>query len=258
MRGIYVLLSIALISSLILQACRSTQRTTEAQSNTLQVFLLIGQSNMSGRAQMIEGDDSDIKGVLLLNNQGEWEPARQPLNRFSTDHRGLPMQRFNLGGPFAQSLCEAYPDIIPGLIVNARGGTKIERWQPGETLYENALNRVRALKDVQLAGVLWHQGEGNAKDEKYAEKLEAVIAGIRHDLDQPDLPFIAGHISGENVINEQMDALTQQVPHMRVVSVDGLNPPDPDGHYDRDGMILLGQRYAQAYLQIVGAKTPKQ
>jgi carbohydrate esterase-like sialic acid-specific acetylesterase len=215
------------------------------------VFLLIGQSNMSGRAQMLEGDDAAIEGVQLLNDRGEWEAARQPLNRYSTDRHDLPMQRFNLSGSFALSLRDTCPDVVPGLIVNARGGTKIEWWQPGEDLYEHALGRVRALEGVRLAGVLWHQGEGNAQDEQYAEKLEAVIAGIRSDLDQPDLPFIAGHISGENVINPLMDALVQRVPYMRVISVDGLNPTDSDGHYDRDGMILLGRRYAEAYKSLV-------
>ena len=84
------------------------------------VFLLIGQSNMSGRAPMIDGDDAVLEGVLLLNDQGEWEPARQPLNRYASDRKDLSMQRFNLGGPFAESLREAYPEMVPGVIVNAR------------------------------------------------------------------------------------------------------------------------------------------
>ena len=103
------------------------------------VFLLIGQSNMAGRAAMIEGDDAPVPGVLLLNDAGAWEAGRQPLNRYASDRKGLEFQRFNLGGPFAASLHEADPDVAPGLIVNARGGTQIELWQPGEALYENAL-----------------------------------------------------------------------------------------------------------------------
>jgi hypothetical protein len=218
------------------------------------VFLLIGQSNMSGRAQMIEGDDAVLEGVLLLNDRGGWEPARQPMNRYASDRKDLSVQRFNLGGPFAVSLREAYPEKVPGLIVNARGGTKIEAWQPGEDLYEHALDRVRSLKGVKLAGVLWHQGEGNAMDEEYADKLEKLIDGIRRDLDQADLPFIAGHIGIENVINTQVDALAQRVASMGVVSIEGLNPPDSDGHFDRDGMIVLGRRYAEAYMSILSER----
>ena len=215
------------------------------------VYLLIGQSNMSGRAHMIEGDDAVIPGVYLLNDQGKWEPAQQPLNRYASDRKDLEMQRFNLGGPFAKTMREADPDTTIGLIVNARGGTKIERWQPGEALYENALKRVKDLGEVKLVGVLWHQGEGNSMDEQYAEKLTNVILGIRKDLNQPELPFIAGHISGENIINDQMDALAGELPYMGVVSVDGLERFD-GGHYDHDGVIILGKRYAEAYKKVAG------
>ena len=217
------------------------------------VYLLIGQSNMSGRAHLIEGDDAVIPGVYLLNEQGMWEPARQPLNRYASDRKDLEMQRFNPGGPFAKSMRETDPDKTIGLIVNARGGTKIESWQPGQALYENALNRVKTLGDVHLVGVLWHQGEGNSMDEQYAEKLTNVIQGIRRDLNQPDLPFIAGHISGENIINDQMDALAGKLPNMGAVSVDGLERFD-GGHYDHDGVIILGKRYAEAYQQVVGKR----
>ena len=217
------------------------------------VFLLIGQSNMAGRAAMIEGDDAPVPGVLLLNDAGAWEAAHQPLNRYASDRKGLEFQRFNLGGPFAASLHEADPDVAPGLIVNARGGTQIELWQPGEALYENALKRVRSLQGVELAGVLWHQGESNHDDAEYAAKLERVIVSLRKDLGQPQLPFIAGHISIDNVINDQMDALALTLPHMAVVSVDGLGTFD-GVHYDRDSLITLGRRYAEAYIKVTSAE----
>lgn len=221
--------------------------TTPAESPT-DVFLLIGQSNMAGRAMMVEADADPIPGVMLLNAAGTWEAARQPLNRYASDHKGLDYQRFNLGGPFAASLHGADPGVVPGLIVNARGGTKIESWQPGEALYENALKRVRSLEGVELAGVLWHQGESNHNDSVYAGKLERLIAGLRKDLGQPDLPFIAGHISGNNVINDQMDALAKRLPNMAVVPVDGLTLFD-GVHYNRDSLITLGRRYAEAYIK---------
>lgn len=217
------------------------------------VFLLIGQSNMAGRAAMIEADSEPLPGVLLMDRRGAWEAARQPLNRYASDHKGAGFQRFNLGGPFAISLRGADPDVVPGLIVNARGGTTIERWQPGEALYENALKRVRARKGVELACVLWHQGESNRDDSDYAGKLQRLIVGLRKDLNQPGLPFIAGHISGDNAINDQMDALAKTLPRMAVVTVEGLTLFD-GVHYDRESLATLGRRYAQAYREIAAAQ----
>ncbi|MEZ6191249.1 MAG: sialate O-acetylesterase [Phycisphaerales bacterium] len=216
------------------------------------VFLLIGQSNMAGRAPMVDADHVPIQRVLLLNDAGTWESARQPLNRHASDHKGLNLQGFNLGGPFAAALRTADHTLIPGLIVNARGKTRIEQWLPGEVLYENALKRVRALKGIELAGVLWHQGESNHDDADYAGKLERVVVGLRKDLGQPDLPFIAGHISIDNRINDQIDALTEKLPYMTVVAVNRLATFD-GVHYDRDSMITLGQRYAEAYIKLAVA-----
>jgi hypothetical protein len=226
--------------------------TAEPAVQPSDVFLLIGQSNMAGRAAMIETDTEPIPGVLLLNDAGAWEAARQPLNRYASDRKQLDFQQFNLGGPFAASLREADPDVAPGLIVNARGNTQIELWQPREALYENALKRVRALGEIELAGVLWHQGESNHDDAEYAVKLERLILGLRRDLDQTDLPFIAGHISGENVINDQMNTLAEELPHLSVVSADWLNTFD-GVHYDRDSLITLGRRYAEAYIKVMTA-----
>lgn len=213
------------------------------------VFLLIGQSNMAGRAALSVQDAAPIPAVRLLNAGDEWEVARQPLNRYASDHKGEDFQRFNLGGPFAAALRGADPNTTPGLIVNARGGTRIESWLPGETLYENTLKRVRALDGVELAGVLWHQGESNRDDPGYALKLEKLVLGLRGDLGMHELPFIAGHIAGENVINEQMNTLARKLPHMAVVTVEGLTLFD-DVHFDRDSLVKLGQRYTEAYLQL--------
>lgn len=210
-----------------------------------EVFLLIGQSNMAGRAAMVADDARPIPRVLLLNDQGSWEAARHPLNRYASDHKGARYQRFGMGGSFAQTHGADRSGAVPGLIVNARGGTRIEQWQPGEDLYENTLKRVRSLGGVRLAGVLWHQGESNRDDDGYGVKLEQLVLSLREDLNQPELLFIAGHISGENRINEQIDKLTSRLPHMRVVSVDGLKLVD-GVHYDRDSLIELGRRYSQA------------
>lgn len=48
------------------------------------IYLLIGQSNMAGRAPLNEEDKGIIEGVYLSNNKNEWELASNPLNRYST------------------------------------------------------------------------------------------------------------------------------------------------------------------------------
>ena len=215
-----------------------------------EVFLLIGQSNMAGRAELIDQDTQPIPRVWLLNDHATWEPASQPLNRYASDHKGAKFQRFNLGGPFATALTNQDTNQTVGLIVNARGGTTIDQWLHGQDLYQHTLERIRAQDNIHLAGILWHQGESNRDDPDYGSKLKQLITALRNDLNQPDLPFIAGHISGENTINSQMDDLKDKLPTYAVVQADGLTLFDGI-HYDRKSLITLGRRYAMAYQAMV-------
>ena len=127
------------------------------------VFLLIGQSNMAGRAALEPGDDKPMAGVFLLDDRGRWEPAKNPLNRYSSDRKTIKMQRIGPGDGFARRLHKELPRTKIGLIVNARGGTSVEQWAKGQPLYEHTLKRLRALPKLKLSAVLWHQGEANAK-----------------------------------------------------------------------------------------------
>ena len=62
------------------------------------VFLMIGQSNMAGRAKMLDEDKKPLAGVQLLNADSKWEQAANPLNRFSSLRKDISMQRM---GPSA-------------------------------------------------------------------------------------------------------------------------------------------------------------
>lgn len=218
------------------------------------VFLCIGQSNMSGRAPMKEGDDAVMEGVLLLNAEGAWEPAKHPLNRYGTDRKSVRMQRFGLAGPFARKLRAAMPDKTIGLIVNARGGTQIEEWAKGRKLYENSLNRVRKLKDTKVAGVLWVQGFNNAGDNEYLGKLEKLVDDLRADLSSPDLPIVAGQVPLPQAapVNRQIVQLPERRKRTGAATNEGYAKCDAF-HYDRDSYIRLGERMAAAYLRLIGA-----
>ena len=74
---------------------------------TLHIYLLIGQSNMAGRAQIDDEHAGTIEGCFLLGPQGEWEPASNPLNRHSTIRKGIDMQRLNPGYGFAKAMRKA-------------------------------------------------------------------------------------------------------------------------------------------------------
>jgi len=219
----------------------------------LHIYLLIGQSNMSGWAAIPE----DMMGILercyLLNAEGEWEPARNPLNRYSTIRKDLNQQKLGPGYSFARKMLEADPDLRIGLIVNARGGTSIHHWRSESHLYQGIRERAEAFRDSgQIKGVLWHQGESDSDlTGKYLNKLKTLIEDLRRDLNDPALPFVAGQIrfEPEQAINKVIASLPDEVEYTAVVSSEGLKTKDK-WHFDTASQIKLGERYAEQMLQL--------
>ncbi len=214
------------------------------------VFLLIGQSNMAGRAALEDGDDQPIPRVLLLDDKGKWIPATNPLNRFASDRKVFSMQRISPGFGFAQAVSKAFPDATIGLISNARGGTSVEQWQKGQPLYDNTIKRLQAVKSLKIDGVIWHQGEANRDDPKYLGKLQNVIDSLRADLKSPSLPFVAGEIYGEAPVNDLLGQLPGKVSATGVASASSLKVFDKV-HFDRQSQITLGERYAEQMLKLL-------
>jgi hypothetical protein len=209
---------------------------------------------MAGRAPFTEAESGIIDRCYLLNGEDLWEPAKNPLNRYSTIRKELGMQKMNPGYTFSKMMLENDQTISIGLVVNAKGGTKIEQWAKGSEFYKEALRRTRiAQRSGTLKGILWHQGESNPKDPKYLAKLQTLINNLRNDLDAPDLPFVAGQVNNDKVINDQIAELPKTKPFTGFTSSDGLKAMDR-WHFDTDSMKLLGKRYAKEMSRIQAAQ----
>ncbi|WPJ95624.1 sialate O-acetylesterase [Coraliomargarita algicola] len=227
-------------------------------TETLNIYLLIGQSNMAGRAPYSEEEARPLPGVYLLNSENDWEPASNPMNRYSTIRKEISMQKMNPGYSFGQVMRAKQPDQTIGLVVNAQGGTSINQWQKGGEFYHEAIIRTRiALETGQLKGILWHQGETDANDPDYLPKLNQLITDLRHDLGAPNIPVVAGQInsSGDYLFNQIILELPRLVTNTAVVSNAGLTAMD-QWHFDHDSMLTLGQRYAEK-MQALQAKESK-
>lgn len=85
------------------------------------LFVLLGQSNMSGRAPVEASDTASLSKVMLLNAEGHFEVAKNPLNRYSNIRKDIKVQRLGPGYSFAKELSQQFEDTIY-LVVNARGG----------------------------------------------------------------------------------------------------------------------------------------
>lgn len=251
------------------------------------VYLCIGQSNMSGRGVLLPEDAEPVEGVFLLDAEGGVVPARGNANIYSTIRKRAQMQGYNLSIPFAARM-HARTGRPVLLVVNARGGTRLDQWvkgaprdtfarkygddpeligQPIPSFYDEAVRRGReGMRYGPLKGILWHQGEGDSGETLravYLEKLSTFVADLRTDLGVgTEVPFIVGevyHSSKHTAINPVLNQVGDAIPNAACVSADGC-PSNPDNlHFSREGLTLLGERYADCILQrdTVGRQTCK-
>ena len=222
-----------------------------------QVFLLIGQSNMAGRAKIPAEFAGPMPGVALWNGKA-WEPAKPPYNRYATQKKKI-FTGLNPGPSFAKAWREANPDVEIGIVCAARGGTSIEQWQTESKmgLYKAAM---KAIADAlasggQLAGVLWHQGESNStRADAYPEALAELCERLRKDLGHPKLPIVFSQIGAwrDNyaAFNAMIVKQPVNIPNSSCITTEDLTNKD-NAHFDTAGQIGLGKRYAAAMKGLV-------
>ncbi len=226
---------------------------------------------MAGRGKLLKADTlHNIKGVWLLNDKDKPEPARNPLNRYSTIRKGYKMQQMSPGYGFATKIhAKTGRKIL--LVHNARGGTRVGWWQPNSdhaepNYYNEAVRRTkRAMRYGTLRAILWHQGCGDSSEQNrvlYMERLQSLAAALRKDLNAPDVPFIVGELAywRYEEMNKIIRTVAEHIPNSDYVSAEGCGmlKDERDPHFDRAGQLLLGSRYADKILSIVYSRTEKQ
>jgi hypothetical protein len=232
------------------------------------LFLLAGQSNMAGRGAVENEDKTAHPRVWMLNKEGTWVPAVDPM------HFDKPAAGVGLGKTFGAQIAEANLDIVIGLIPCAVGGSPIEAWKPGVFYpptkshpWDDAVARTKtAMQAGTLKGILWHQGESDANDKQaplYGAALLDLVARMRAEFAAPDVPFIAGQLgkfedvpwnSATQSIDQTLRSLPDKAPRTAFVSAEGLRHKGDKVHFDSASLREFGKRYAEAYLRLTSGK----
>ena len=184
----------------IAQESTETNLFSTGMPQNLDLYLVIGQSNMAGRAEIRAQDMTPLEKVYLFTGDTgtPWVRANNPLNRFSTIRKVISMQRLSPAYSFAKTMATSTKREI-GLVVNARGGTSIVQWLPGTHYYQEAIQRTKqAMQYGTLKGIIWHQGESDSdslRTSMYLGRLEILINAFREEFENPMLPLVAGQVS---------------------------------------------------------------
>ncbi len=247
----------------------------------LKIYLLGGQSNASGCASCIGlpeelvGPQKNVivfaRGSIKVKEYG-WDWLKDGLgDGFGDRGKGA----FGPELTFGVHMAKAKPGEVVGIIKCAWGATDLARqWRPpgagGETgpLFKGfveALHQGLAALDPafepEFAGMIWMQGESDASNKQmtadYAKTLTAFIKDIREEVKQLNMPFVLAQISkvpawgpdqGDGLRAAQLE-VTKTVPNTATFPTDDYKLCDP-WHYDTQGMVSLGERFAKAMLNL--------
>jgi hypothetical protein len=243
----------------------------------LSLFVLAGQSNMSGRGELPQTQTGHPR-VFLFGTDYRWKAALEPVDDPAgqvddVSKDAVPdAARYGPGLSFGIWVADERPDLAIALVPCAKGDTTIGEWQRNlsdSTLYGSCLKRIRAASvGGVLSGLLFFQGEADAQDparssravasSDYATRFEAFVHSLRSDLSSPSMPVVFAQIGTQRspqfftnweTIREQQRAVSLGCSAM--ISTDDL-PLGDNVHFTTDGYRIIGQRFASAYLELIG------
>ncbi|KAI8004265.1 putative carbohydrate esterase [Camellia lanceoleosa] len=245
------------------------------EDNNKNIFILAGQSNMSGRGGVNNGTWDGVvppqcqpnPAILRLSSELNWVEASEPL------HKDIDVNATCGVGPgmvFANTVLDNKNSSmsiggVVGLVPCAIGGTKISEWARGTYLYNQLVNRASAaLQDGggSIQAVLWYQGESDTVNPDdaalYKGRLERFFMDLRADLQSPLLPIIQVALaSGQGPYIEKVREaqLGIDLANVKCVDAKGLQLEPDHLHLTTQAQVQLGEMLANAFLQTLPTPT---
>jgi hypothetical protein len=257
------------------------------------VWLMAGQSNMQGCGH-IDHAAKPHALIRLFSMRREWRIAKDPLHvrpespdachnggRQCRPEEGEILRKTCVRGVgagifFAKEMLKR-SGVPQGLIAAAHGGTTMDQWSPSrrkegaDSLYASMMTSVKATGQP-LAGLLWYQGESDARGERalaYTKNMIKLVAAIRRDLSQTGLPVVAVQIgrvhrktttdqaNGWKSVQDQQRLLPDKIPNLEIVSTIDL-AMDDSIHIGGQGHARLGIRMARCADYLVNGNHQEQ
>ena len=239
----------------------------------LALFILAGQSNMSGYAPLPDEQIQDPRAFAFGNNY-RWEIAKEPVDDpvGQVDPVSIDIAGFGPSMAFALASLERQPDTPVGLIPCAKGASSIAEWQRNlsdQSLYGSCLKRARAASPMgYLAGILFFQGEQDALNssiypyytvnpDNWSQMFTTFVEDFRLDLGEPGLPVVYAQLGaapeGETYPNWEAvkrQQLAVDLTGSAMITTDDLDYFD-GLHFTVDSYQVIGQRFAKAYWDMI-------
>jgi Carbohydrate esterase, sialic acid-specific acetylesterase len=252
----------------VLAGTASEPAIADRLQGRLKLYVLVGQSNMAGVAE-IPSEIQTSANIFTFGNDYRWERATEPVDNPANQVDSVSADTKSGFGPaftFAKTMVEQDSNQLIGLIPCAKEGSSITDWQRNlsdETLYGSCLKRVRAASVMgEVSGILFFQGEADTIDpqqfpalqpdaEAWAEKFALFAYSFRQDVGNPNLPLVYAQLGQPQdleglpnwaLVRSQQENI--QIPNAAMIETADL--PMESLHFTVDSYKVIGQRFADA------------
>lgn len=240
-----------------------------ADCKFLDIYLLAGQSNMEGGADLGNSyrvSSKNSENIFVYGKDFNWYEAEEPIFSIGK-YRSKAAQLINPGtvGPslfFAEEIIKDNPGLCVGLLVTAWGGSNIASWQRSTrngALYNELIERALAAKyHGSIAGLLFFQGEndteGKPEDHPHDWSLwfENFVQSVREDLNDPNLKIVFAQIGHKD---EGLSAVVKaeqariKMSGVSMIKTDDLSQMD-NNHFTFESYQEIGSRFAEAMIEL--------
>ena len=267
MSSVRVLITVLTLTTFVIQS---------ASAGTVLVFLQGGQSNGDGRAEWtglpidLQQPQTDVDFYFRVEGYHPWEDQVIDLQPGSPE-----LSQTDFFGPeitFGRDMADYYasdPDTSVAIIKYANGGTRLfDHWAaPSGPEYVEfrstvdagmaALTAAHPSDTIEIAGMIWMQGENDAASDWYANpygsNLENFIRDVRSRYGE-NLPFVIGRLSanqtglsyptGRQTVMAGQTAVAEGNSRTGLVDTDSFTLKSDYIHFDAAGMQALGSAFA--------------
>ena len=268
--------------AILFAGCDSTKMGANSNKEQFYVFLCFGQSNMEGYPGTIQPQDMTVDSRFQMmaavdfpdmnRVKGNWYPAVPPLCRPGC---GLCPADY-----FGRTLVANLPENIKVGVINvAVAGCKIEcfekdsyqeyvstsagwlqnivkQYNGNPYQYLVDLGKQAQAEGGIIKGILLHQGESNSGDRQWPTKVAGIYDNLIADLNlkAEETPLLVGQLVNGGM-SQIMNELPKQVPNAHIISSAGCGQIGV--HFNSQGYRLLGTRYGEEMLKLLGYEVAK-
>jgi len=221
------------------------------------VYLMAGQSNMEGNGLVQPQDTISNRRLITINPKGEWVYLKEPINLNFPEHRKL-----DCGHSFGNAMLKKAPkDVTIAVISTAVGGSSVNQWLDDSEyrtmhLWSNLTEIIKKAKETgTIKGMIWHQGETDAKQGRlaaYPEKLNKLFENIRKEVGNVKMPIVVGELGDFGVdrpvwkeFNTVLQNYCETHKNTEIIKTTDLEDLGDKVHFNSKSLRTMGKRYAE-------------